>query len=445
MKRISCILILGALTMSACNEPNAVKSGMDYAVFESALDSVVGLVYQETSAVPPDAETVADSSSEILANQPGLAIMVQQQGVPLLKKGYGLMALSDGVAAHATPSMAVEALAEDAWDQAITEATNFRMASVSKQFTAMAAYILIDQGKLTFDTLLGDLFNDLSPAAQAVTVGQLMNHTSGLLDYEDLIPRDRVEQVSDADVLEMIRPLDSTYFEPGTQFRYSNTGFCLLTLVVEQVSGVEYREFMQREIFRPLEMEHAYMHRAGSDMPGRAFGYRPLKPETEGDPWKFRFADQSITSATRGDGSVYISANDYQTWTNALIGSSSFPSGQYLTDLAAQRMPVKDGVDYSLGWFVVPIVKGDVGADGIEEAVENAIGYHLSHSGETTGFRNIVYHNTATGLSISIFANRDDTRISAVFEGIMEILEAAHPVAELPDSPELFFWMSSVY
>lgn len=419
MKRYSFLLVLGALSMSACNEPHTAKSGMDSAAFESALDWVVQSAYPATD----------------LANQPGLAVMVQQGGMPLLKKGYGLMALEEAVEATTTSSMSVESQAEIAWGEAITEATNFRMASVSKQFTAMATYLLIDKGLLTFDTPLGDLFEDLSPVASTVTVGQLLNHTSGLLDYEDLIPRDRIEQVSDADVLEMIRPLDSTYFEPGTQFRYSNTGFCLLSLVVEEVSGVEYRDYMLQEIFRPLEMENAYMYRAGADMPGRAFGYRPLRPEEEGEAWAFRFADQSITSATRGDGCVYVSANAYETWTNALFGSSVFPSAQYLIDLAAQRTPVKDGVDYSLGWFVVPIT----GEEGSKS------GYHLSHSGETTGFRNISYHNTATGLSISIFANRDDTRISAVFEGIMGVLEAAHPVAELSDTPELFLWMSSVY
>lgn len=421
--------------MSACNESQTAKSGMDSAAFEAALDSIVHSAYFETN----DSENAEDANSraitKILMNQPGLSIMVQQAGVPLLKKGYGLMALEDAVEPTATSSISVESQAQIAWGEPITEATNFRMASVSKQFTAMATYLLIDQGRLSFDTALGELFEDLTPSASSVTIGQLLNHTSGLLDYEDLIPPDRVEQVSDADVLEMIRPLDSTYFEPGTQFRYSNTGFCLLSLVVEEVSGMEYRDYMLQEIFLPLGMENAYMYRAGADMPGRAFGYRPLRPEEGETAWNFRFADQSITSATRGDGCVYLSANAYQTWTNALFGSLVFPSAQYLKDLAAQRTPVKDGVDYSLGWFVVPI----------NDEEGNESGYHLSHSGETTGFRNIAYHNTASGLSISIFANRDDTRISAVFEGILNVLGEVHPVAGLSNIPELFFWMSSVY
>lgn len=353
-------------------------------------------------------EVVQNIYGEEIAASPGVALMVSRHGQPLLIKAYGLADMESG-----TP---------------LTTTTNLRMASVSKQFTAMATYLLIDRGMLTFDTPLGELFEGLASAPAAVTVGQLLHHTSGLIDYEGLIPKERQEQVSDTDVLEMIRGIDSLYFESGTDFRYSNTGFCLLSLVVEKVSGMDYREYMQQEIFRPLGMTNAYMYHAGTEMLNRAYGYRPLGEAPELD---FRFADQSVTSATKGDGCVYISAESYLSWANAVL-RGGFPSSEYLEDLEALKTPVRDGIFYSLGWFVAPPSTAHTGM-------------RLFHSGETTGFRNITYHDLGSGLSVSVFANRDDTLISGVFEAILKQVGETHPAAELVEPEELFFFMSSIY
>lgn len=314
------------------------------------------------------------------------------------------------------------------------------MASVSKQFTALAVYRLVEKGLLSFDTPIGSLFVGLAAVPAQVTVGQLLHHTSGLWDYERLIPGDRQEQVSDADVLDLIRGQEQTYFPPGTQFRYSNTGFCLLSLVVERVSGQPYAQYMQEHILAPFGMDlglgSSYMYEVNKDMPQRAFGYKPLASG------EFRFADQSITSATKGDGCVYVSAEGYANWSNHLISTSRaaaaapvpsvtvgdfFNASDYLDTLDKLKTPVKDGVYYSLGWFVAP-------------SSQDQSDLRLFHSGETTGFRNIVYHNLGQGLSVTIFANRDDTKIAQVFEEILLLLGEKHPVEE-----NLFFWMSSVY
>ena len=341
------------------------------------------------------------------SNAPGLGIMVTRHGELQFKKAYGIADLE-----HSSP---------------LTTSTNLRMASVSKQFTSMATYLLIEQGILSFDTPLSEIFDNLPAWSTQITVGHLMNHTSGIWDYEVLIPRDQQEQVSDADVLQMISSVDSTYFTPGSQFRYSNTGYCLLSLIVERVSNTDYREYMKEHIFQPLGMTNAYMYHAGTDMLGRAFGYRP---PVAGRNDNYRYADQSITSATKGDGCVYVSPEGYHTWANAVL-RTSFPSSAYLTQVDQRKTPVKDGIYYSMGWFVAP--------------ANSSQGMRLFHSGETTGFRNIVYHNLGTGLSISIFANRDDTHISAVFEEIVRLMGEAHPVVSAPEHQELFFWMSSVY
>lgn len=382
------MLVLLLMMFSACNQS---KDEGDSVSLEQHMDEVILDVYGAN-----------------YAEAPGVSVMVARHGQPLFMKAYGVGDLETG-----TP---------------LTTQTNLRMASVSKQFTSMATYLLIEHGALSFDTILGEVFEGLAPAPARVTVGQLLHHTSGLMDYESLIPRDRTEQVSDADVLEMIRDLDTLHFEPGTQYRYSNTGFCLLSLVVEEVSGMDYRTYMAEKIFKPLGMSGSYMYHAGTDMPGRAFGYHP---RDDGSEVSYHFADQSITSATKGDGCVYVSSESYLTWADALW-NDAFPSSQYLEDLKAHQTDVRDGVSYSLGWFVAPARDGQ---DGLR----------LFHSGETTGFRNIVYHDTATGLSVSVFANRDDTLISQVFEELMKQVGETHPVAELEQPQELFLWMSSKY
>lgn len=381
-------MLLLPLMFSACNPSH---DSMDSQALEQHMDGVIQDVYGVN-----------------YAEAPGVSVMVSRDGEALLMKAYGLADLDKG-----TP---------------LTTQSNLRMASVSKQFTSMATYLLIQQGALRFDTPLGEVFEGLAPAPARVTVGHLLHHTSGLMDYENLIPRDRTEQVSDADVLEMIRDLDTLYFEPGTQYRYSNTGFCLLSLVVEKVSGMDYRTYMAERIFQPLDMSNSYMYHAGTEMPQRAWGYRPRE---EDSGVTYHLADQSITSATKGDGCVYVSSESYLTWANALW-RDGFPSPKYLEDLRAHQTEVRDGVSYSMGWFVAPARDGEEGL-------------RLFHSGETTGFRNIVYHDTATGLSVSVFANRDDTLISRVFEEIMKQVGETHPVAELDEPQELFLWMSSKY
>jgi len=357
------------------------------------------------------------------ADAPGLAISVIKQDQVVFQEAYGLSSLENKVENHTT--------------------TNFRMASVSKQFTALAVYRLVEKGLLSFDTPIGNLFEGLATVPAQVTVGQLLHHSSGLWDYEGLIPRARQEQVSDADVLDLIRGQEQTYFPPGTQFRYSNTGFCLLSLVVERVSGQPYAQYMQEHILAPFGMDlgvgASYMYEVDKNMPRRAFGYKPLASG------EFRFADQSITSATKGDGCVYVSAQGYANWSNHFISSSRptaavaavpvasvaasdfFNAVDYLETIDRLKFPVKDGVYYSLGWFVAP-------------SSQNPSDLRLFHSGETTGFRNIVYHNLGQGLSVTIFANRDDTKIAQVFEEVLHLLGEEQLVEE-----SLFFWMSSIY
>ncbi len=222
---------------------------------------------------------------------PGGALLVIQNDKVIISEGFGV--------------------ADTKSKMAITPQTNFRMASVSKQFTAVCILTLAHQNKIALHDPISKYLADLPSFAQRITIFQILTHSSGLQDYESLIPDTVTQQVSDADVLNLIRKSDSLYFQPGSKFRYSNGGYCLLTQIIEQVSGMKYPDFIQKFVFEPLQMQQTSIMQKGQTIPNRAYGYHNKDGE-----WKF--ADQSITSATMGDGCVYTSLNDYIKWIRSL-------------------------------------------------------------------------------------------------------------------------------
>ncbi|MVZ65141.1 serine hydrolase [Sphingobacterium sp. DK4209] len=301
------------------------------------------------------------------------------------------------------------------------EMSNFRMASVSKQFTAFAIFQLAEQAKLNFKDRIGKYFPSLKVPAANITIEELIHHTSGIKDYEDVIPEHQKVQLSDADVLKLVSPYTDAFDRKHAKFRYSNTAYCLMSLIVEQVSGKSYLNYMKDEVFDKLGMNATQIFEQDADISNRAYGYT-LKGE------QFVFADQSITSATKGDGGVYCSAKDYDLWSAYII--AAFKSNRNLRNQLTNRKLVSfvsPSISYGLGWFVL---KNDKGQDC------------LLHSGESTGFNNIVLIVPAEGLSISLFTNRDDAQISPFFDQILKSLQIQFNDGQ---NKEVFRCLSDVY
>lgn len=171
------------------------------------------------------------------ANSPGAVVIVIKEGNALLAKGYGLADLENKI-------------------PCITN-TNFRLASVTKQFTAMAVLILAEQGKLSLQDRLPKFFPEFPAYGEAISLHHLLTHTSGLPDYEDHIPGGTTIPLSDRDVLFILRQQSKTDFAPGAQFHYSNSGYALLALIVENVSGRTFPAFVKEKIFNPLGMTNS--------------------------------------------------------------------------------------------------------------------------------------------------------------------------------------------
>src|SRR5258708_13221661 len=139
--------------------------------------------------------------------------------------------------------------------------SNFRMASLSKQFTGMGNLLLEKDQRLSLEDPLRKYLPELpGRIGDRVLIRHLLTHSSGLLDYESLIPPGQSTQVLDADVLHLLEGHDSLYFEPGSRFRYSNSGFCLLALIIERVSHQSSARCIKEKIFPPLHLNDPPLH-----------------------------------------------------------------------------------------------------------------------------------------------------------------------------------------
>jgi CubicO group peptidase (beta-lactamase class C family) len=283
--------------------------------------------------------------------------------------------------------------------------TSFRLASVTKQFTAAAVMLLVRDGKLRYEDLLTDLFPDFPEYGRAITIRNLLNHTSGMPDYEELMPAAGrsvpVEdvQIQDAGVLDLLKRQKAGWFGPGSRWRYSNSGYVLLGLIVEKVSGRSFPSFLQKRIFTPLNMINTLAYVPGMNkVPNRAFGYGK-----ENGRWIV--TDQSPTSATLGDGGIYSSLADLLQWDEALRRHSLLSEAEMRPALTPVRVPSKgptgpDGApaEYGFGWFL----NGWKGHG------------RMWHYGETIGFRTAIQRFTDDGLTIVVLCNRADLDATAL-------------------------------
>ncbi|HEX7062963.1 MAG TPA: serine hydrolase domain-containing protein [Woeseiaceae bacterium] len=293
---------------------------------------------------------------------PGASLLVLEEGKPVARRAYGYADLERGV--RATP------------------ATNYRLASVTKQFTAAAILLLAEDGKLRLDDRAREWLPSLPASQDAITLHHLLTHTSGLIDYEELMPSDLETQLRDADVLKLQAGEPGLYFEPGTRWRYSNGGYALLALIVERASGTSFQEFLKRRIFEPLGMHDTLAYvREGPPVPNRAYGYSLVDGE-------WTRTDQSPTSAVLGDGGIYSSIDDLAKWDAALYDERLLSDAS--RELAFTPWVKSDDpeVDYGFGWRIT--------------------GGTLWHSGETIGFRNVIIRWPAQHTTIVLLTNRND-------------------------------------
>jgi len=282
----------------------------------------------------------------------------------------------------------------------ITPQTNFRLASVSKQFTAAAILVLLQRSKLSLEDKLGKFFPEFSGYGENISIYQILTHSAGLPDYEDLAAASDAGQIHDEDVLKFLAAQQRGYFPPGGQYRYSNGGYCLLRLVVERVSGEPFADFMRKEIFIPSGMKNTVVNHQGvTHIEHRSYGY---SCEAGG----IRRTDQNRTSATIGDGGIYSSIEDMQAWDRALYTDTPL-SQESRALMFKAHIPTDEnpGVHYGLGFFI----KKHRG-----ETV-------LYHGGSSIGFRTGICRVPAKEISVIFLSNRSEGCGEDMCEKIMDI------------------------
>lgn len=323
-------------------------------------------------------------SSIYKSGEPGAAVGIVENGSVVFKKGYGLADLST--------------------KSAISTSTNFNICSMTKQFTALAILQLERERKLSLDARLNRFFPDLAPGvAQRVTVRHLLTHSSGIMDHYPRVDRTQYREFWDKDVLSAIRSVDSVYFPPGSAYRYSNTAYCLLSLIIERMSGEAYPAYLVSRVFTPLGMMRSTVIQPDFAVADRAFGY-----DREGDTFRISDARESLFFSTMGDGGGYTSIDDYLLWITA-IQQQSMAGAELVSRAQSAQFPIDTTrqLSYGYGWFVA--------GSGDDRLVY--------HTGSNGGFRTIVVMKPSAHYAVVIFSNRTGVDLEDLVRLINRIYE----------------------
>ncbi len=297
--------------------------------------------------------------------KPGLAAMVLRDGKPIFWHGYGETTSPRG-------------------SRPIHTATNFNLASVSKQFTAFLVLKLEAKKLLRPQDSIRRVLTELPTLYEPVTIEHLVHHTSGLPEYIRALCGDPTP-VKNADVLRFLKmDWQKLEFTPGNQHRYSNTGYVLLSEIVSRLSGKSFPELMKAEIFTPLGMDSSlvFTSETQGQIKNRAYAR---------SPWPyFKLTPPDGCDDVFGDGGVYTSLQDYAIWTREIEHPTLLPAELHSKLFQATTLPDGSSTDYGYGW-------------GIETLPR--FGKIFSHSGSWKGSRASALFHPESKTWIVLFSN----------------------------------------
>jgi D-alanyl-D-alanine carboxypeptidase len=323
----------------------------------------------------------------------GVAIQVTQHGKAVLSKGYGTANLE--------------------WNTPVREDTVFRIASVTKSITAASILVLAEKGLLSLDDKLSKYLPDF-PRANEVTIRQLLTHTSGLVDYPGAYPRKEewVMQKSMAQMLDIIAHLSPTYhFDPGSDYRYSNSGYYILGFIVEKISGRDLGAFMRENIFSKVGMDDTSMDLAENIVPNRASGYDAVA----GQPGKFQNALYFPYTYPGPAGGLRSTVGDLSKWYLALLDGKVI-GPELLKEMTTPGSPTQRDYGYGL-------------------RAGNQRGHRfLMHTGHISGFNAFAKVFPDDALTIVMLANTSNG-LDAFQEQVVDAVLGASPGAAPAPQP----------
>ena len=305
---------------------------------------------------------------------PGISLAVVRDGRIVKAKGYGLANIETNSAAGPK--------------------TVYEIGSITKQFTAAAVMMLVEEGKISLDDKITKYFPDAPQAWNQITIRHLLNHTSGIQNhvavpgYLNIFKTNLSFETTPAreEILKEFFKLPSE-FEPGETWAYDNTGYYLLGIVIEKASGKPYYQFLDERIFKPLEMRATRSTDPRPVVPNRASGYEWVKDKFENRP-------VLLPPIAFSAGTIISTAPDMAKWDAALYGEKLLKK----SSLERMWIPAKtsDGAlasfDYGFGWFI-----------------DKYHGHRIvQHAGGTPGFSSVIYRFTDDKLTVIILSNHSD-------------------------------------
>jgi CubicO group peptidase (beta-lactamase class C family) len=279
----------------------------------------------------------------------------------------------------------------------LNENSIFELASVSKQFTAMAIVILKEKGKLNYDDKMSKYIPELSNYDN-ITVRHLLNHTSGLPDYMEIMDTvfDKSKIAINKDIISIFAKLKpKILFEPNTKWEYSNTGYALLASKIEKASSMSYGDYLNKVIFKPLEMTNTSVYRrryAPKKVVNYAFGY------VYSDSLKKYFLPDDLAETKMvvwldgivGDGTVNSTVIDLLKWDRALYTDKLISKESKSEVFTSSELNDKTKTEYGFGWFIQ----------------DNGVyGNLVHHTGGWPGYMSLIERQTQNDKTIIVLLN----------------------------------------
>ena len=280
------------------------------------------------------------------------SILVAEEGKVIYKKGFGMANME--------------------WEIPNQADTKFRIASITKQFTAMLIVQLASENKLDLHVPISTYLPDYPKKnADRITIHHLLTHTSGIPEFDDFVNyRDIERNRHHPEEMMDIFAEGELQFTPGESYSYTNPGYVILGVIIEKITGKSYQEALQDRIFTPLEMHNSGYDNNRTVLKNRASGY--ANKYLRGDYINSNYVDMSIPYAA---GSIYSTVEDLYLWDQALYSEKLLPK-KYLDLLFEKHIPARSR-HYGYGWFI-----GDLPIGSSAEQIQT-----IEHGGGINGFR----------------------------------------------------------
>ena len=358
------LIILSAMALASCGQS-----------LESRLDRILKPVFPE--------------------GEPGAAVLVMKGDTILFDKGYGLARMDSATQREIGFSGTAP---KNNFPPKIDGDTHFNIASISKQFTAVAILQLEQEGKLSLGDPVSKYFPEFeSNIWEDVSIAHLLSHSSGIPDARGYLSQEEKIHADEDVSVEYMKTLDYRNFFPGSAYEYINPTFVLCGKIVEKVSGQPFTEYVQEHIFKPAGMEDTYYFDRNNERPDATHGY------IQEDGWQECDFGEETFFATRPDGGIYSTTHDFVKWEKALrinvvldkdqSDQAFFPRTK-VTGSPWSDYQNRENTWYGFGWFVEPATE--------------TTPLRIYHTGDNGGFKALAARYPDNNILIIIFANRND-------------------------------------